>query len=146
MGWGQENGGKRDLTSPYIWAVVHHEEGSAFGVSFPDVEDCFAAADDEADVMKNAIAALDDYFAEGAPMPTARSLSEVRRMYAEDLASGAFLIEVPLIRRSTKTVRANISLEQGLLEAVDATADRLGLNRSAFLAQAARQAITLSSE
>lgn len=123
------------------WAIVHHDPGSAFGVSFPDVPDCFAAADDERDLMKNAIAAIDDYFADGHTYPRPTGLEAIREQVAEDLAEGAFLVQVPVIRRITKNVRANISMEQGLLEAIDAAAERLQMNRSAFLAQAARNEI-----
>jgi metal-responsive CopG/Arc/MetJ family transcriptional regulator len=38
-------------------------------------------------------------------------------------------------------VKANISLDQGLLDAVDAAAKRSGLTRSGFLASAAREKI-----
>ncbi|WP_339107136.1 type II toxin-antitoxin system HicB family antitoxin [Thioclava sp. GXIMD4216] len=123
------------------WAIVHHDPGSAYGVSFPDVPDCFAAADEEKDLMSYAIAALDDYFADGHEAPHPRDLEAIRSEVKEDLAEGAFLVQVPLVRRITKTVRANISMEQGLLEAVDETADRLQMNRSAFLAQAVRNEI-----
>lgn len=125
----------------YYWAIVHHDEGSAYGVSFPDVPDCFAAADEAEELMANAIAALDDYFAEGSEAPAPRPLEAVRKQYADDLANGAYLMQVPLIQRSTKVVRANISIERGLLEAIDAAAERTGLNRSAFLAHAARREI-----
>jgi hypothetical protein len=30
----------------YFYAVVHKDEGSAFGVHFPDLPGCFSAADD----------------------------------------------------------------------------------------------------
>lgn len=125
----------------YYWAIVHHDEGSAYGVSFPDVPDCFAAADEEEDVMAAAIAALDDYFDDGHAVPAAAQISAIRATYADDLAEGAYLIQVPLITRTTKSVRVNLSMEQGLLEAIDIAAKRVGLNRSAFLAQAARREI-----
>ncbi len=125
----------------FYWAIVHHDEGSAFGVSFPDLPDCFAAADDERDIMKNAIAALDDYFSDGHEAPTAMSLNEVKREVKEDLAEGAYLIQVPVIPLTSKSVRVNLSMDSGLLAAIDDAASRLGLNRSAFIAQAARREI-----
>jgi hypothetical protein len=60
---------------------------------------------------------------------------------ASDLAHGAFLIAVPLIEDDARVVRANITMESGMMRAVDATARARGLTRSAFLAQAARRAI-----
>ena len=126
------------------WAIVHHDEGSAYGVSFPDVPDCFAAADDADDVMSNAIAALDDYFLAGHDMPPPRGLAAIRADLATDLAQGAYLIQVPMIPRPAKSVRVNISMDQGMLDAIDEAAKRLQLNRSAFIAQAARNEILMA--
>ena len=125
----------------FYWAIVHHDDDSAFGVSFPDVPDCFAAADDEQQVMANAISALDDYFADGHTPPTPQSHLDVKKALAKDLAEGAYLIQVPLIPNPSRWVRANISMDQGLLAAIDAAAERANMNRSAFLANAARREI-----
>lgn len=122
-------------------AVVHHDPGSAYGVSFPDVPDCFAAADEEKDVLKNAIDALDDYFADGQSIPSPRGIEAIRQEVAEDLAEGAYLVWVPLIPRPTKSERVNLSIDRGLLQAIDEAAELVGLNRSAFIAMAARKEI-----
>jgi len=53
----------------------------------------------------------------------------------------------PLAKRGTRPadtrrgpyVRANITFDAGLLEAIDAEAERRGLSRSAFLASAAHE-------
>lgn len=121
--------------------LVHHEPGTAYGVSFPDVPDCFAAADEQKDILKNAILALEDYFADGHSLPTPRGIGDIALEFKDDLSEGAFLIAVPVIPRPTKSVRVNISMDQGLVVAIDAAAARLDLNRSAFLAQAARNEI-----
>lgn len=125
----------------YYWAIVHHDEGSAYGVTFPDLDGCFAAADDQEKIMTAAIEALDLYFDDVAEAPKAKTHNEVREIYKEDLAEGAYLIQVPLIPRTTKSVRVNLSFDQGLLSAIDSAADRVGLNRSAFLAMAAKEKI-----
>jgi len=125
----------------FFYAVVHHDEGSAYGVSFPDVPDCFAAADDQEDILKHAICALEDYFADGHEVPAPRGVEDIKRELKEDLAEGAFLISVPLIPRPVKSVRVNISMDQGLLASIDQAAERLELNRSAFLALAAANEI-----
>lgn len=120
-------------------AVIHHEEGSAYGAHFPDVPGCFAAADDPADILKNAIAALDDYFADGHAHPTPRDIEAIKEEAAEDLAEGAYLLAVPHIERSTKSERRNVSMERGLWVAIEEAADQAGLTRSAFLAMAVRK-------
>lgn len=124
----------------YQWAIVHHDPESAYGVSFPDLEGCFAAADDEDGIMAAAIEALDLYL-EDADCPVASDLHTVREACKEDLAEGAYLIQVPYIQRDTVTVRINLSLERGLVNAIDQAATRTGLNRSAFMALASRKLI-----
>ncbi|PHS21756.1 MAG: CopG family transcriptional regulator [Robiginitomaculum sp.] len=123
-------------------AVVHKEPDSAFGVHFPDVPGCFSAADTFDDVLKNAVDALQLYFedAEG-DTPSPSPFEEVTSQAAEDIAEGAFLLAVPLIQADTKVVRANISMERGMLDAIDAEAKTRGISRSAFLADASRREI-----
>lgn len=119
------------------YAIIHHDPGSAYGASFPDLPGCFAAADDEEDLMANAIAAVEDFLLDSETAPEGRSLEEVVAEVSDDLKEGAYILSVPYIARPSVTVRANISLDRGLLEAIDAAGKKLGLNRSAFLAQAA---------
>jgi predicted RNase H-like HicB family nuclease len=126
--------GKNEMN---YYAIVHHDPGSAYGASFPDLAGCFAAADDENDLLKNAICAVDDYLAEEAAAPAARTLEDIRAEYADDLKDGAYILSVPYIPRPAKSVRLNISLDRGLVGSIDEAAERLGLSRSAFLAQAA---------
>jgi hypothetical protein len=60
---------------------------------------------------------------------------------AAALAEGAALAIVPLLLDSGRAVRANLSLDAGLLDAIDEAAKAHGLTRSAFLASAAREKI-----
>ena len=48
---------------------------------------------------------------------------------------------IPLLLDKGRSVRANVSLDAGLLEMIDAEAARRGLTRSAFLASAAKDKI-----
>ncbi|MFN7054218.1 type II toxin-antitoxin system HicB family antitoxin [Hyphomonas sp.] len=124
------------------FALVEQEGDSAYGVTFPDVAGCFSAADDEDDLMKNAIEALSLHL-ESQPLPPARSsaeLNEVPDIRAAILA-GAYLMPVPLIVSESRQVSANISLDKGMLKAIDAAARERGLTRSAFLIEAARHEI-----
>ena len=54
-----------------------------------------------------------------------------------DAAAGESIVMVPLILDRGRPVKANISLDAGLLEAIDDEAVRRGLTRSGFLASAA---------
>jgi hypothetical protein len=57
------------------------------------------------------------------------------------LAEGAALAIVPLLLDAGRAVRGNLSLDAGLLDAIDEAAKAHGLTRSAFLASAAREKI-----
>ena len=126
----------------YYIALVHKEKASAFGVQFPDVPGCFSAADDIDHVVTNAAEAL-SLWAEDQVLPTPRAVEKIvaDKEVAAELAAGAFLVSVPFQENDTRVVSANISLERGVLKAIDAAAKRRKLTRSAFLAQAARNEI-----
>jgi predicted RNase H-like HicB family nuclease len=125
----------------YFYAVVHKQEDSAFGVHFPDLPGCLSAADDVEQLVPNACEALELWFEDADENIAPSSLEDVRNVAAADLAEGAFLVAVPYIRRTGRQVRANISLDRGMLEAIDRAASERNLTRSAFLADAARNEI-----
>ena len=126
----------------YFYAVVHKDEGSAYGVHFPDLPGCFSAADDLNDVVPNAIEAMELWLEDRAePEPEASSVERIRELAAGDLAEGAFLVLVPRMTTSGKLTRVNLSLDMGTLAAIDAAASARKLTRSAFLAEAARNEI-----
>ncbi len=124
----------------YFYAIVHKDTDSAFGVEFPDLPGCFSAADEIEQVLPNACEALELWF-EDVKDVQPRGLDVIRDLAAADLAAGAFIISVPRIRRASKQVRANISLDRGMLDAIDRAASERKLTRSAFLADAARNEI-----
>jgi len=121
-------------------AVVHKDEDSAWGVHFPDLPGCFLAADDLADVQANASEAVMLYL-EGEKAPEPSAIEKIRDMAADDLAEGAFLIAVPYVYVSNRPQRINISIDRGVLDAIDAAATARKLTRSACLTEAARNEI-----
>jgi predicted RNase H-like HicB family nuclease len=126
----------------YYIALVHKDEGSSFGVSFPDVPGVYSAADEMAELVPNAAEALALY-AEDTALPAPRALDDVRQdpSVASELAQGAFLLAVPFIENDAKIIRINVSMESGMVKAIDKAAQARNLTRSAFLAQAARHEI-----
>ncbi|WP_064800214.1 MULTISPECIES: type II toxin-antitoxin system HicB family antitoxin [unclassified Rhizobium] len=126
----------------YFIALVHKDKNSAFGVSFPDLPSVFSAAGEEEDLTANAIDAL-RLWAEDETLPVPSSYDEIssRPDIREQLAAGAFLTRVPFIEDTTRTVRANVTFDKGMLDAIDKAAKERGLTRSAFLASAARKEI-----
>lgn len=126
----------------HFFAVIHKEEDTAFGVSFPDLPNVFSAADAEDDLVANSIEAL-RLWAEDEAMPAPATYEQImaRDDVRTELANGAFLMRVPFIDDDTRVVRANLTFEKGMLEAIDSAARERGLTRSAFLASAARKEI-----
>lgn len=122
------------------FAVVHKDEDSAYGVTFPDLPGCFSAADRIEDVLPNACEALELWF-EDADEVEPRHVGAISEACAGDLAEGAFLLAVPRMTTAGKQVRVNLSLDRGTLAAIDAAATARKLTRSAFLAEAARNEI-----
>ena len=125
------------------FAIVHKDANSAYGVTFPDLPGCFSAADDLENLVPNACEALDLWF-EGAEEIEPRDVDAIREVAAADLAEGAFMIAVPRVTRSNRSVWINVSLDRGTLEAIDMAAAARKLTRSAFIAEAARNEIELA--
>ncbi len=127
----------------YFTAVVHKDSGSAYGLTFPDLPGCHAAADDWSDIPQAAAEALDLWF-EDAKFVAPAALDAVRQFpgVADALADGASLLVVPYILPEGAPVRANISLDRGLLQAIDDTARARNMTRSSFLGSLARREIT----
>ena len=102
----------------------------------------FSAADIEDDLTANAIEAIRLWAEEEAPpIPSSYNDLMSRDDVRAELARGAFLTRIPFIADDTRTVRANVTFDRGMLDAIDATAKERGLTRSAFLASAARKEI-----
>lgn len=122
----------------YYIAIVHQDGDSAFGLTFPDLPGCFAAADSWDAIPAAATEALDLWF-DDQPDVEPSSLDVLRLSQKDALAAGAVLLPVPYIPADTAVERVNITMERGLLRAIDETAKTRGLTRSAFLAQVARR-------
>ncbi len=121
----------------YFYAIVHKDQDSAFGVEFPDLPGCFSAADKIEDVLPNACEALDLWFDDQPDVAPSR-LDQVTALARDSLAQGgSFILAVPRIERGGKQERVNLSLDSGVLAAIDRVAVERGFTRSGFLAQAA---------
>jgi predicted RNase H-like HicB family nuclease len=64
-------------------ALVHKDEGTSYGVSFPDVPGCIAAGDTFEEVVANASEALATHFAvmkaDGDVIPPPRNFEALKR-------------------------------------------------------------------
>ena len=86
---------------------------------------------------------VEDAPADGEKLPKPRSAEKLRAdpQVAAALAHGGVPAYVPLVLDAGRPVKANLSLDAGLLEAIDEAAERRGLTRSAFFASVAREKI-----
>jgi len=127
-------------------AFIHKDPDSAYGVSFPDMPGCFSAGDTIDEAVRNAVDALSGHVrmleADGDKVPAPRDFDAIMAdpALAED-REGAMTTIVSLVRDRGSSTRINVSLDLGLLEAIDAAARDRGQTRSAFLASAARREI-----
>lgn len=119
-------------------------EPGAFGVVIPDCPGCVAMGATLEEALDNAAKVLRDWMeaieAQGGAAPKPRAAALIR---AEAEAEGilATLASVPLIRHLGRPVKANLSLDSGILAAIDATAHRLGITRSALVEMLAKQGL-----
>jgi predicted RNase H-like HicB family nuclease len=116
----------------------------AYGIAFPDLAGCTAMGTTADEAYDNAVAALAEWLADaGSAGPPPRSIEALRRDpdVIEALSEGALAVAVPVIIETGRPVKANLSLDQGLLAAIDAAARARGITRSAFVASAARDKI-----
>jgi predicted RNase H-like HicB family nuclease len=128
-------------------AFIYKEPDTVFGVVFPDVPGCFSAGDTLDEASRNAVEALAAHIrwleADSDPVPKPRILDEI--MADNDLVEqreGAIVAAIPLVRDLGSTTRINVSLDLGLLEAIDSEARQRGQTRSAFIASAVRKELT----
>lgn len=117
-------------------ALLHKEENSDFGVSFPDFPGCITAAPTLEEARKEAKEALLGHIEvmkeEGEYIPTPSSLDDIMNE-KENRDAVAFIVEAP----SSKSVRVNVTFTEETLALIDRYAKQNHLSRSAFLAMAA---------
>jgi predicted RNase H-like HicB family nuclease len=121
--------------------VIHKEPGSCYGVMVPDLPGCFSAGDtlDEAMVMaREAILGhLETLVETGQPIPEPQPAE--RHRADPRFADAAFwaTVEADVAALPGRARRINISMNERVLDRVDAAARKLGDTRSGLLQRAA---------
>ncbi|MCY4451890.1 MAG: type II toxin-antitoxin system HicB family antitoxin [Immundisolibacterales bacterium] len=125
-------------------SFIHRDGDSGYGISFPDFPGCVSVGDTVDDAIRCGCEALafhvEGLSDDGEPVPPPRSVEAIKA--DPDLADwrhGADIVLVPLLVDRGSSRRVNISLDRGLLEAIDDEARQRRMTRSAFLASAARR-------
>jgi predicted RNase H-like HicB family nuclease len=86
---------------PSYIALVHKDEGTSYGVRFPDVPGCISAGDTFEEAVANAAEALAGHFAamraDGEAIPAPRSFEDLKRDpdFAEDSADAVVMMVNP---------------------------------------------------
>lgn len=125
-------------------ALIDGADG-AIGVSFPDLPGCVAMGKNEDEALDQAAEALRSWVeavtANGGVVPQPRTASELLKdeEVREALSDGAFFAQVLLVRDLGRPVKANMSIDSGVLAAIDATAGRIGITRSALVERMAKE-------
>ncbi len=124
----------------YYIGIIHKDPDSDFGVSFPDFLGCISAGrtlDEAISMGAEALGGHIELMAEdGEAIPEPSSMDQVM---ADPAYRDGIPVLIPAPRLSTKAVRVNITMPEDTLREIDNYAERRGLTRSGFLAQAARQ-------
>ena len=123
-----------------------HRDDVGYGVSFPDFPGCVAVGKTVDEAVRHGGEALafhvEGLSEDGEPIPPPRSIDAIKRdPELADWRRGADIVLIPLLLDRGSSRRVNISLDRGLLEAIDGEARQRRMTRSAFLATAARHEI-----
>jgi len=119
-------------------ALLRKEEGSSYGVDFPDFPGCVTGGETMDVAYREAPEALQFHvkgvLEDGEEIPDPSSLEEIM---ADPENEGAvpFPVQIP----GQKTRRVDITIQEDILKEIDRYARKHRMSRSAFLASAALQ-------
>ena len=124
-------------------SFIHRDRDSGYGISFPDFPGCVSVGDTVDDAIRHGCEALafhvEGLSDDGESVPPPRPIEAIKAdPELADWRLGADFVLVPLLLDRGSSRRVNISLDRGLLEAIDDEARQRRMTRSAFLASAAR--------
>ena len=116
--------------------VIHHEEGSAYGVTVPDLPGCFSAGDTFHQALEKVRESvelhLEGLAEEGLDIPRPTEIDS--HLENPDYAGGTWcLVEVDITPYLGNTEKINVTLPSSVIRKIDAKHK----NRSKFLAEAA---------
>ena len=116
----------------YDIGILEKEPGTLWGIWFPDLPGCIAAAPTSAEVIEQAPDAVAQWIevnrSDGQVVPAPRPFEDLRddAWVAEALAKGHVPIVIPV-------PSAELGLDDSILQAVDKAAEKRGLSRVEFL-------------
>ncbi len=121
--------------------------GKTYGIRIPDLPGCYGAGASAEAAIADATSAAREWMAhhliKGGNQPKSRTIDQLVKTADFDSSNKDVAVMIPVVLDAGRTVRANLTFDAGLLEAIDAEAEKRGLTRSAFLASAARERLQL---
>jgi predicted RNase H-like HicB family nuclease len=130
-----------DLMTQYVGIL--DGKAKSYGVRMPDLSGCYGAGTTPEAALADALSAAREWIAQretkGEVAPKPRSMAQILKAEKIDAAENEVAVIIPVVLDAGRTVRANLTFDAGLPEAIDAEAARRGLTRSAFLASVARE-------
>ncbi|MCR5563153.1 MAG: type II toxin-antitoxin system HicB family antitoxin [Desulfovibrio sp.] len=119
-------------------AILHKNEGTAYGVTLPDFPGCFSAADTLDEVQANAQEAVELY-AEGEAFTPPVPMTFEKVAALDEARDGVLmLVEIRFDFLDERVVPVNISMPAYMRDRIGKAAKAAGMTRSAYLVQAAR--------
>ena len=132
------------------YAAIMEGSGDVWSLRVPDLPGVHGAGPDAASAIADTISAAREWTehqaARGVAIPTPRPVPAVTGDPETEFDSAReWVVLIPVVLDTGRPMKANLSLDAGTLEAIDAEAARRGVTRSAFIVAAARAAIERSA-
>jgi predicted RNase H-like HicB family nuclease len=128
----------------YYVGILEGEDDN-WGVRIFDIDGCVGVGATAEEAIAGATEALRDVVAYkragNHPVPPPSSIARI--LASGELQVGESTVLIPLVIDAGRTVRANLTLDAGLLEAVDQAATTAGVTRSAYFASSVREKLMM---
>jgi predicted RNase H-like HicB family nuclease len=132
------------MTVRFYRALIGKDRDTDYGVVFPDFPGCVTTGETPQEAATNAIEALslhlEGMLEDSEPIPAPSPLNAPLPDWLDgknDSGEPDTQVLIP-IEMPGKIVRANITLDEGLLARLDAAAAAAGISRSGYIAEAVR--------
>jgi predicted RNase H-like HicB family nuclease len=124
------------------YIAIMEGDGNVWGLRIPDLPGCFGGGPDADAAMADTISAARDWAehqaGKGIALRKPRAMSAIiADPDVEFNPATEWCVTIPVFLDRGRAVKANVSLDAGMLEVIDAEAAKRGLTRSAFLVSAA---------
>ena len=120
-------------------AVIHKEQGTAYGVTLPDFPGCFSAADTLDEVPHNIQEAVELWADDEDVEPPIPSCFETIAQSEAAQDGMLMVVDINFDFLDQKVVPVNLSMPIYIRNRIDKAAKARGMTRSAFLVRAAQE-------